>query len=149
MNTPLALRLIARVHAGIAEPIDGGTVPAGHRRVIPLTGGVVEGPEIVGEVVPLGADWNLVRADGTETVSARYLLRTHDGVVLSVTNEGVLTPGPSGSTGITSLRIEAPAPGPYAWLNDAVLVGSLEAVIANGIVEAVALEYWCVERESV
>lgn len=40
--------------------------------------------------MPLGADWNLVRADGSETVSARYLIRTHDGVLLSVLNEGVI-----------------------------------------------------------
>lgn len=146
MNTPLALRLIARVRAHIAEPIAGGAVPGGGRRIIPITAGVVDGPDLFGEVVALGADWNMVRADGAETVSARYLLRTHDDVVLSVTNEGVLTPGPDGTFGITSLRIEAPVDGTYAWLNDAVLVGSLEAVVEDGAVVGVSLEYWCVQR---
>lgn len=147
MNTALALRLVARVRADIAEPIVGGPVPGGRRRIIPITGGVVEGPDLVGRVVPLGADWNMVRADGTETVSARYLLRTHDDVVLSVTNEGVLTLGPDGAFGVTSLRIEAPIDSAYAWLNDAVLVGSLEAVVEGDAVVGVSLEYWCAERQ--
>ncbi len=148
MNAPLTLRLIARVRATIAEPIDGESVPGGHRRVIPITGGEVDGPELFGEVVGLGADWNLVRADGTETVSARYLLRTHDDAVLSVTNAGVLRQGPRGMTGVTSLQIEAPVSGSYAWLNDAVLVGSLKAVVRDGVVDSVALEYWCVDTPS-
>ncbi len=92
-----------------------GGGPGGGRRIIPITAGVVDGPDLFGEVVALGADWNMVRADGAETVSARYLLRTHDDVVLSVTNEGVLTPGPDGRSGsrrsASRPRSTAPMPG--------------------------------------
>lgn len=140
----LALTLLARVRVGIDEPLDAGRVPDGHRRVIPITTGVVEGEAISGEVVPLGADWNLVRADGSETVSARYLIRTHDGVLLSVLNEGVIADRAVGRVGVTSLRIEAPRDSAYAWLNDAVLVGRLDVEEGpDGIV--VVLGYWAVD----
>lgn len=142
MNPALRLRLIARLSVRIGEFFEAGEVPDGRRRVIPITGGAVTGPEIFGEVLPLGADWNLVRADGTETVSARYLIRTRDDVLLSVLNEGTIADHPDGRLGITSLRVEAPRNTPYGWLNDAVLVGSLWVDDSNAPDIAVALEYW-------
>lgn len=140
----LTLRLLARVHVSIDEPLDAGEVPAGRRRVIPIADGVVEGDAISGVVVPLGADWNLLRADGSETVSARYLIRTDDGVLLSVLNEGVLADRAAGRIGVTSLRIEAPVDSSYAWLNDAVLVGRLDVEESDGG-PVVMLGYWSVE----
>ncbi|WP_395638608.1 DUF3237 family protein [Pseudolysinimonas sp.] len=142
MNPVLELRLIARLRVGIGEFLEAGEVPDGRRRVIPIGAGTVDGPELFGEVLPLGADWNLVRADGSETVSARYVIRTRDGVLLSVANDGVITDRPAGRLGITSLKIEAPRDGDYAWLNDAVLVGSLGVDDGpSGVV--IILEYWC------
>lgn len=140
----LSLRLLARVRVEIDEPIDVGDVPLGRRRVIPIADGIVEGDVISGVVVPLGADWNLVRPDGSETVSARYLIRTHDDVVLSVLNEGVIADRPGGRIGVTALRIEAPQESPYAWLNDAVLVGRLDVEEVDGR-PVVLLGYWSVE----
>jgi hypothetical protein len=145
MNPPLTLRLVARLRVEIGEFLEVGEVPDGRRRVIPITGGIVDGPEIRGEVVPLGADWNLVRADGTETVSARYLIRTHDDVLLSVLNEGVISERPGGRLGVTSVRIEAPRYSSYGWLNDAVLVGSLQVDAIDGEV-VVGLEFWRADR---
>ncbi|MET2010989.1 DUF3237 domain-containing protein [Microbacterium chocolatum] len=143
MNTPLSLRLIARLRVSIDPPIEVGSVPGGIRRIIPIGAGVVDGPEMHGEVLALGADWNLRRDDGTETVSARYLIRTREGEVLSVLNEGVIAVRDGEPFGVTSLRIEAPREGRWAWLNDAVLVGSLQVVRGEGDVTAVSLEYWC------
>lgn len=141
MNPALELRLLARVRVDIGEFILPGEVPAGQRRVIPITGGAVEGPGLFGEVVPLGADWNLARADGSETVRAQYLIRTDDGIVLSVRNEGVIRDRPSGRLGLTVLEIEAPTESNYAWLNETPLVGSLVAEEREGSV-MVCLEYW-------
>jgi hypothetical protein len=144
VNPPLTLRLLARLSVGIGEFLEVREVPGGRRRVIPITGGDVDGPEIRGEVVPLGADWNLVRGDGTETVSARYLIRTHDDVLLSVLNEGVISDRAVGRLGVTSVRIEAPRDTSYGWLNDAVLIGSLQVeVVATDVV--VGLEFWYVD----
>lgn len=141
MNPPLTTTLLARVRVRVGEPIDGGLVPEGQRRIIPIVSGAVEGPRLSGQVVPLGADWNLVRADGSETVSARYAIRTDDGWVLSVLNEGVIADRAGGRFGITSLRIEVPRESPYARLNDAVLVGSL-GVDEDDEGLAILLEYW-------
>lgn len=132
----LALELVAKLKVLIAEPIDAGTTPAGHRRVIPITGGTVEGPRITGEVLGVGADWSVVRDDGVAVVTARYLIRTGDGVVLTVSNAGAFT-----ARGIvTSPRIEAPE-GPYAWLNDAVLVGTLVPLPDGARTAGVSLEF--------
>lgn len=140
----LELKLLARVRVGIDEPLDAGQVPEGQRRVIPIASGAVEGPVLNGEVLPLGADWNLVRADGSETVSARYVIRTDDGVLLSVLNEGVIADRAVGRVGVTSLRIEAPVESSYAWLNDAVLVGRLDVEETDAGV-TVVLGYWAVD----
>jgi hypothetical protein len=146
MNPRLALRLVARARVRIGGFLEAGHVDGGQRRVIPLAGGSVDGPEIAGEVLALGADWNLVRRDGSETVSARYLIRTHDDVLLSVQNDGVIADRPDGRLGITALRIEAPTGSAYAWLNDAVLAGSLTVDDADGE-PVVVLEYWCVTAD--
>ncbi|MBN9605435.1 MAG: DUF3237 domain-containing protein [Actinomycetales bacterium] len=144
MNPVLGLRSIARLRVEIGEFLEVGPVPNGRRRVIPISGGRVEGSELRGTVLALGADWNLVRADESETVSAHYVIRTDDEVLLSVQNDGVIADRLPGRLGITSLRIEAPAGSRYTWLNDATLVGSLTVDPApTGI--AVLLEYWVVE----
>ncbi|GLY43178.1 UPF0311 protein [Amycolatopsis sp. NBRC 101858] len=132
----LAMDLVARLEVRISEPIDAGMTPAGHRRVIPITGGTVTGPRITGEVLGIGADWSVVRGDGVAVVTAQYLIRTDDGVVLTVTNTGAFT-----AQGIvTTPRIEAPE-GPYSWLNDAVLVGTLVPRLEDARPLGVSLEF--------
>lgn len=141
MSPTLELRRIARLRVTVGESLLAGHTAHGERRVIPITGGTVDGPEIYGEVLPLGADWNHQRADGTETVSAKYLIKTQDGVLLTVLNEGVISDGATGRLGISALTIEAPTDSPYAWLNDAALVGSL--VVEEGTTAPIiVLEYW-------
>ena len=132
----LTLDLVARLEVLIAEPIDAGVTPAGHRRVIPITGGTVTGPRLTGEVLGIGADWSVVRSDGVAVVTARYLIRTDDGVVLTVTNTGAFTAQGT----VTTPRIEAPE-GPYAWLNDAVLAGTLVPRPAGARPPGVSLEF--------
>ncbi|UOZ06080.1 DUF3237 family protein [Amycolatopsis sp. WQ 127309] len=132
----LTMELVARLEVLIAEPIDAGVTPAGHRRVIPITGGRADGPRVTGEVLGIGADWSVVRGDGVAAVTAKYLIRTDDGVVLTVTNTGAFT-----ARGIvTSPRVEAPE-GPYAWLNDAVLVGTLVPLLDGARPRGVSLQF--------
>ena len=140
-TTPMTLELVARLTVTIDPPITVGDVDGGHLRVIPISGGTVEGPRITGTVLPLGADWNLQVGNGRELVSARYLLRTDDGVVVSVTNEGVLHVDGLSVTGTTRPQLQAPR-GRYDWLNDAVLTGTLAPVVEDGAVRGVRLEFW-------
>lgn len=144
---PLVMELVARLRVMIAEPLDVGAVPGGHRRVIPISGGSVDGPLIRGEVIGLGADWNLQSVDGHEEASARYLLRTDDGFVLSVRNEGRLTVRDGKVVGITRPEIEAPE-GRYGWLNGAVLTGTLSVIVESEQVIGVALDFWRAGFES-
>lgn len=145
MTTPapsLMLRPLAELHVEIAEPIDAGKVRAGQRLIIPITGGTVTG-RISGQVVPGGADWAIAREDGTALVSATYALRTDDGVILTVFNQGSSRSHDGAMLGITACRIEAPQ-GAYSWLNDVPIVGSLVPFRADGTM-GVDLVFYTVE----
>lgn len=64
-------------------PIDVGPVPEGHRAIYLVKDGTFDGPELRGRVVPeSGADWVLVRANGSSHLDVRFCLQTHDGAVL-------------------------------------------------------------------
>ena len=68
---------------------DLGATPHGRRRIIQILGGTVRGPRLEAEVVPGGADWQYVRADGVVELEARYSIRTKDGVEIAVINRGL------------------------------------------------------------
>ena len=53
----------------------------------PITGGVVDGPRLQGEVLASGGDWSVTRDDATE-LDARYLLRASDGSLIDIVNRG-------------------------------------------------------------
>ena len=88
---PVKSEHLMKIELSLDPPIDIGEVPGGYRRVIPIKSGKISG-RINGHVIPGGADWNLVRPDGTVHVWARYTLQTDDGVNIMITNEG-LQPG--------------------------------------------------------
>lgn len=105
-----------------------GETPYGNRNIIPITGGTFEGPGIKGTIVPGGWDWQLVRGDGCIDVHADYMLRTDDGVIVNVVNNGALCmakPGEPAKPVRTSARFEAPL-GKYEWLGQTAFVGTLE-----------------------
>jgi hypothetical protein len=66
-----------------------GEVPRGRRRIIPILGGTFEGPNIRGKVLPGGADWQIVRADGLAELDTRYALQTEQGSVIYIQNAGM------------------------------------------------------------
>ena len=91
--TPIPPSLIHAVHVEVqvGAPIEIGPTPAGLRRVIPITGGVVSGPMMSGRVLPGGADFQVIRTE-TETVAeARYVLETDGGELVYVENTGLRT----------------------------------------------------------
>jgi hypothetical protein len=58
---------------------------AGHRRVVPLAGGMCTGRELNGNLLPGGsAGWQIVPPDGTALGKIRYSLRTDSGALLYV-----------------------------------------------------------------
>ena len=64
-----------RIHASVADPIELGRTPRGLRRIINITGGTVEGPVLSGIILPGGADWQVIREDGTAVLEARYTIK--------------------------------------------------------------------------
>jgi hypothetical protein len=63
------------VDARLGPLEDHGTTRAGHRRVVPIAGGRVVGL-FDAEILPGGADWQVVRPDGTVEIDTRYSART-------------------------------------------------------------------------
>jgi hypothetical protein len=85
---------IFRIHAELADIVHLGTTPYGDRRVINILGGRVEGPRLSGRILPGGADWQIVRPDGTIEVVARYTIRSAEGALVYVQNEGLRVASP-------------------------------------------------------
>jgi len=84
------LRLVYRLEATIAPPLDLGQTPQGHRRIVPLTGGTFTGPALNGRLLPeASADWQAVLPDGTALGDIRYALETDGGDLLYVQSRGV------------------------------------------------------------
>lgn len=83
------LEFLAHVVVELAEPVDLGVTDAGHRRIVPIVGGTVTGERFSGVVVPGGADWQVVQADGATTIDTRYLLRADDGAHVYLRTAGV------------------------------------------------------------
>ena len=72
----------------VGPPLDVGPVPGGRRRIIPILSGTFEGSGMKGRVLPGGADWQIVRADGLGELDTRYTLETDDGKLIYVQNAG-------------------------------------------------------------
>ncbi|AXL13156.1 DUF3237 domain-containing protein [Microbacterium foliorum] len=62
----------------------------GHRRVVPILGGRVTGG-VEAEILPGGADWQIVRPDGTIEIDGRYSARTAEGDLLLLHARGLRT----------------------------------------------------------
>lgn len=78
----------------LAKAVTIGPTTAGFRKIVPIVGGSFEGERLSGEVLPGGADHQLVRSDGAVEVEARYTLRTTDGALIDVRNAGILRAPP-------------------------------------------------------
>jgi len=88
--TPPGLEFVFEVRAEVADPLVVGELPNGTRRIIDITGGTLEGPNISGTILPGGADWQMIRReDGFTDVDARYTIRTDSGSYIYVQNIGI------------------------------------------------------------
>ena len=71
------------------DPIrEMGQGRAGHRRIIPIIGGKVEGERLSGTLMNLGADWQTIFDNGVAELDTRYAMETHDGAVIEIINYG-------------------------------------------------------------
>ena len=88
MNLPApTLEHLWDVAVTIDAPVEVGQTAMGMRRMIPITGGTVTGPQMQGRIVPGGADFQLIVGDGTQAhLDARYVLELQDGSRVFVQN---------------------------------------------------------------
>jgi len=66
-----------------------GATARGVKKIVPILGGQFEGSGIKGSIMPGGYDWQLIRHDGVAEVDARYVLKTDDDVLITITNKGL------------------------------------------------------------
>lgn len=124
------------VHVLLGPLEDHGDTRAGHRRVIPITGGAVTGA-VSAEILPGGADWQVVRPDGSIEINGRYSARTPSGSHLLLHAVGVRSGSPEVLEALlrgeqvdpseyyfrTVVTIETSAP-ELAWLERTLFVAS-------------------------
>ena len=131
------LEFVFEVRAKVSPPTKLGEVDGTSRRIVPIEGGVVDGPRLKGKVLPGGADWQKIHGDGLTEILARYVIEAEDGAMISVVNQGVrrasapvMTRLLAGERVDPSLVYFRAAPtfevgdGPHAWLTRNLFVSS-------------------------
>ncbi len=131
------LEFIFEAKITLDPPQELGVTTYGKRRIIPITGGTFEGPDMRGTIVPGGADWQTVRADGTADLEARYTLSTDDGALIYLQNRGIrhaapevlarLAKGEAVDPSEYYMRTAASfevAEGKYSWLTKSVVIST-------------------------
>lgn len=127
---------VGQVDVAVAAPVLIGQTPLGERRLIPILGGRLSGPRLEGEVLPGGADFQLIRPDGVAEIEARYAIRLSDGAMLYVVNRGLRHAAPEDMARLlrgepvppervyfrTSPVFETAAPD-HAWLGRSLFLG--------------------------
>ena len=112
------LEYVVRLNVTLGQAFTVGDTGKGTRTVIPITGGTFEGPNIKGEVLPGGADYQM-QCDGRTEIEAIYCIRTDDGVSIHVRNCGIIKMGGQGGMYFRCApRFEAPKDSKYSWMNE-------------------------------
>lgn len=128
-QTEPELEFVLELKVKLGQAFGVGQTAHGNRFVIPITGGTFEGPNIKGEVLQGGADYQMQTERRTD-LEAIYCIRTDDGVSIHVRNVGLI----AGNYFWCSPKFEAPLDSKYAWLNDAIYVCRPAGFMDGGIV---------------
>jgi len=138
MEAP-GLEWTARLTVLLGAPLEIGPTARGLHRVIPITGGSVEGPRFSGRILPGGADWQYVASDGLTEVDARYTMESSSGVRVGISSRGVRfgppdvlarlgrgeAVGPGEYYFRTAMRFEAPR-GEFEWMGQAIFLAKAQ-----------------------
>jgi Protein of unknown function (DUF3237) len=137
-TTPEApgLSFVCELKVKLKPALVVGETPHGTRRIIPIIGGTFEGPNMKGEVLDGGADWQIVRKDGVAELEAHYQIKTDDGVIIYIKNIGMRVATPEVAARIAKgekvsdkeyyfraiPKFDAPIGSKYEWMNNAIFV---------------------------
>jgi hypothetical protein len=85
---PPGFEFLFTLTAEVGEIVTMGAGPIGERRMVRITGGRFEGPQLRGEVLA-GADWQIVHNDGAIDLDARYAIKEARGGIVQVISQGM------------------------------------------------------------
>jgi hypothetical protein len=94
--------------AEVGEAVSMGKTPLGERRVVAINGGTFEGPEMRGQILAGGADWQLARTDGVLELDAQYVLQEQGGGIVARGKSGIPSWTRRGSRGVGTWRAGGP-----------------------------------------
>ncbi len=135
----MSLRLdhVCDLTVELTPPHEVGTGGQGARRIIPIVGGSARGVRLSGMILPVGADWQTVDAEGVADLDARYAIQTDDGAVIEVFSQGIRHASPEVAARMaagemvspsayymrTAIRLRTGHPD-YAWVNHALFIAT-------------------------
>ena len=143
---------IMRLEVDVGPIVSMGAAPLGERRIVAIEVGTFEGPKLKGELLPGGADWQIVRADGVIELDARYALKEARGGTVRVVSQGYRHGPPEVMARLargedvpssqyffrTTMRFETGAP-ELAWLNKTIALAKAERKARKVLIDAYAL----------
>ncbi|MEY4762893.1 MAG: hypothetical protein RLZZ200_2749 [Pseudomonadota bacterium] len=123
---PPHAELVYEALALLEPTIEHGQGRYGHRARVPIIGGWARGPGFSARILPGGADWQLLRADGYKELEADYYMETEDKALIHVINRGLVSPMKPGAAryAMSTPWFEAPS-GRYEWMNQHIFVGTV------------------------
>lgn len=150
---PPGLVFAFELRAQVAPPLVVGEIGPGTRRIVQITGGTFEGPGFKGRVLPGGADWQVIHADGFSELDTRYTIETDTGKTVYVQNAGIRHAAPDVMKQLlagqpvdpalvyfrTVPRFETSAP-ELQWLTRAIFIG-----VGQRNPSDVLIRFWRVE----
>ena len=77
------------LEAELRKPQMVAQTPLGERKIVTVAGGTFEGTRLQGTILPGGADWALIRNDGSLQLDVRLTLQTNDGAAIFMTYRGI------------------------------------------------------------
>lgn len=132
-----ALDYLTRLEVLVDTPVEVGQTHAGTRRMIPILGGSASGPELSGQILPGGADFQVLRSETVTDLDARYVIESDTGERVFVTNLAYRTGSPEDVAALVrgeqvpeeriyfrcAPRFEVAGP-ELAWLESTLVIGS-------------------------
>jgi hypothetical protein len=89
MTPQLTTKYIFSLAIRVGAPIVAGDIGWGTRRIIPVLGGEVRGPDMRGAILPSGADFQIIRPNGFTELEAKYAFQMDDGAIVYIENIGI------------------------------------------------------------
>ncbi len=137
-------RLIWTAVVDVADRVDLGPSPGGHRFMVPILGGAFyagpDVPDLSGKVLPGGADRQVMRPDGIKELDALYEMQTTSGEMFTVHNKVIVDESRQPNRyAMSVISVTAPT-GPFDWLNRRLFLGTLQS--ARPARQAVVVRAW-------